>query len=78
MAAGVAVTTPKNWHLRKNEFLELIRKRQKLVAQLQAAQTALLESRAKQFEYEALDDVASALQSEVPPTTVLCTANFDR
>ena len=78
VAAGVAAVTPANWHVRKAELQELIRKRLRLVSALEAAQAHLLAMREQQVEYEAVDVVASVLSSEVPPTTLLSPDNFDR
>jgi hypothetical protein len=78
VAAGVASVTPANWHVRKVELQELIRKRLRLVNTLEVAQAQLLAMREQQVEYEAVDVVASVLSSEVPPTTLLSPDNFDR
>jgi hypothetical protein len=79
VAAGVAVPTPENWHVRKAELQHLIQKRLLLVARMEAAEENLLKMRESEPKYEALDDAfSSAMVSEVPPSTLLCLENFDR
>ena len=78
VAAGVAAPTSENWHVRKGQLQELIQKRLHLVKILEKAQANLMKMREQQHEYAALDVVASALVSDVPSSTSLSPANFDR
>jgi hypothetical protein len=79
LAAGVAVPTPDTWQLRKVALQELIQKRRGLIASLEQAKNVLVRMRRQQPGSLFQDDVmASALPSELPPTTDLSPENFDR
>jgi hypothetical protein len=79
LAAGVAVPTPDTWQLRKVALQELIQKRRGLFVSLEQAKHVLVRMRRQQPGSLFQDDVtASALPSELPPTTDLSPENFDR
>ncbi len=79
LAAGVAVPTPDTWQLRKTALQELIEKRRRLIARFEQARDVLVKMRRQQSGSMFPDDVmASALPSELSPTTDLSPENFDR
>ena len=79
LAAGVVVPTPDTWQLRKVALQELIEKRRVLIARFDQAKDVLVKMRRQQSGSMFQDDVmASALPSELSPTTDLSPENFDR